>query len=266
MTIFQSTLSGMVKHLTSPLRGLAFLTFLCFTLSACSASTGNQTIQVSSSTYPLQVDITPALGTYRPLLNQCAQTQPGIALFVQETPVSNMAKKVSDLQLRLGLPNQGVDYAFQVGEEEIRFVVNSNQKIQTISAAQIRAIFAGGITDWGQASGNPGVIHPWVYPDENELGLIFDRIVMNGEHTSPSASVASDPESMLQAVAQDEGAIGFLPSSWLTDTIQPVGLEKNLASQLNFPVLATTKSEPQGLLGIYIACLQKNGKSIVESH
>jgi PBP superfamily domain len=243
----------------------AFWAFLCISLSACTSSPGFQGVQAPSTLYPLRVNITPALRKYRLLLNQCAQAQPDIALFVDETPPSNMGKKESDLQLRLGLPNQGVEYAFQVGEENIEFVINSNRKVQSITSDQIRALFAGEITDWSQASGTPGGVHPWVYPDDNELRLIFDRIVMNGERISPSASVAPDPESMLQAVAKDEGAIGLLPLSWLTDTIQTIGLEHNLTSQLTFPVLAMAESEPQGRLGVYIACLQKNGKSIVET-
>jgi phosphate transport system substrate-binding protein len=214
----------------------------------------------------MRINITPAMRNYRQLLNQCAQAQPDIALFVQETPVANLGKKESDLQLRLGLPNQGVDYAFQVGEEHLQFVINSHQKAQAISADQIRALFSGEITDWSQASDVKGAIHPWVYPENNELELIFNRIVMNGEHISPSASIAPDPESMQQAIAQDDSAIGFLPSSWLTNTIQAIELDNNLDSQLNFPVLALTGSKPQGSLGVFIACLQKAGNSFVESH
>jgi PBP superfamily domain len=234
-------------------------------LTGCISSTGAPSARAPSTLLPLRVDVTPALGNYRPILNQCAQEQPDIALFVKETPASNMEKKESDLQLHLGLPNQGVEYAFQVGEESIQFVINSNQTARSIAADQIRALFAGEITDWSQASGDQGSVHPWVYPDGNELESIFDRVLMNGKHISSSASIAADPKGMQMAVAQDAGAIGFLPSSWLTDTIQAIGLDPKLALQLNIPVLALTESEPQGLLGVFIACLQKNGESVVAS-
>ncbi len=254
-----------MKHsLFSKLAGASWA-LLCISLSACLPTSVFTTVQEPTTLYPLRVNITPALGTYRQVLNQCAQVQPDIALFIQETPASNMGEKESDLQLHLGLPNQGVEYAFQVGEENLQLVINSNQKAQSITADQIRALFSGEITDWSQASDKKGTVHPWVYPDGSELELIFDRVLMNEKHISPSASIASDPESMQHAIAQDEGAIGFLPSSWLTDTIQVVGLEHSLASQLNFPVLAMTDSEPQGLLGVFIACLQKNGRSVVET-
>ncbi len=215
--------------------------------------------------YPLRVSITPAVGNYREVLNQCAQEQPDIALFVQETPVSELGVEESDLQLRLGLPNHSVEYAFQVGKENLEFVTNANQKNQSITTDQIRSLFSGEITDWSQASGKKGTVHPWVYPDDNELGLIFDRVLMNGAQISPSASIAPDPESMQHAIAQDDNAIGFLPSSWLTSTVQAVGLESSLASQLGYPVLALTETEPQGMMGVFIACLQKNGKRIIET-
>jgi hypothetical protein len=235
------------------------------TLTGCVSSFEPPTVQAPSTLLPIRVSITPALGNYRQTLNLCAQAQPDIALFVQETPASSMEKKESDLQIRLGLPSQGVDYAFQVGEENIKFVINANQKVQSITADQIRALFTGEITDWSQASGSEGGVHPWVYSEDSELESIFDRALMNGKHISPSASIASDPKSMQKAVSQDPGAIGFLPSHWLTDTIQAVDLEHNLASQLKIPVLALTESKPQSSLGVFIACLQKNGESVVET-
>jgi hypothetical protein len=237
----------------------------CILLTGCIPATGFPTIRAPSTLLPLRVDLTLALVNYRPLLNQCAQAQPDIALFVHEIPASKMDKKESDLQLRLGLPRQGVDYAFQVGEVSIQFVINADQKIQAIAADQIRALFAGEVTDWSQASGSETNVHPWVYPDDNELEIIFDRVLMNGKQTSPSISIAPDPESMQKAVSEDAGAIGFLPSFWLTDTIHAVSLEPNLASQLKIPVLALTESEPQGSLGVFIACLQRNGKNVVET-
>jgi hypothetical protein len=201
---------------------------------------------------------------YRQLLNQCAQSQPSIALFVTEVPAENLKKNEPDLQLRLGLPNLGVDYAFQVGKEQIQFVINSKQNVLAIHTDQIRALFDGEITDWSQASSIKGAVHPWVYSDNNELESIMKRTVMNGKQISPSASIAADPESMLQAIAQDDNAIGFLPSSWLTNTIQVIKLDNNLDSRLTFPVLALTETNPQGPLSVFIACLQKAGNNFIE--
>jgi hypothetical protein len=236
--------------------------FFCIFLTACTATADLTSIQAPTTLQPLQVSITPALQRYRPTLNLCAQAQPGIALFVQDVPAASMDNVKSDLQLRLGLPNQGVDYAFQVGEENLQIIINAKRLVHSISSGQIRALFNGEIKDW---DGVPsGAVHPWVYPDSNELEQIFEQLVMEGGHISPAASIAADPESMLQAVAKDEGAIGFLPSSWLTDTVHAIGLDHNLATRLNVPVLALARSQPQGSLGIFIACLQDNGKSIVE--
>jgi hypothetical protein len=235
-------------------------------LAACIPSSGSPTGQAPATLSPLRVNITPAMRNYRSLLNQCAQLQPDIALFVTEMPAANLGKKESDLQLRLGLPNQGVDYAFQVGTAHIQFVVNSTQESLAIHTDQIRALFDGEITDWSQASGIQGAVHPWVYPDNNELELILKRNVMNGEQISPSASIATDPESMLQAIAQDDNAIGFLPSSWMTDTIHAIKLDNDLDSQLNFPVLALTETNPQGPLSVFIACLQKAGNKVFQRY
>jgi hypothetical protein len=254
--------NNIFQSLNALVRAFVYVSFL----AACMPSGGLRTVQAPTTLYPLRINITPAMRNYRQLLNQCAQSQPDIALFVTETSAANLDKKESDLQLRLGLPSQGVDYAFQVGMEQLQFVINSNQKALTIPTNQIPALFDGEITDWNQASGNKGAVHPWIYADDNELELIFKRFVMNGENISPTASIAADPESMQQAIMQDKFAIGFLPSSWLTHSIQTIELNNQLAAQLRFPVIALTESKPQGPLGVFIACLQKNGNNVVKSH
>lgn len=175
--------------------------------------------------------------------------------------MTSMNEVVSDLQLRLGLPNQGVDYAFQVGEVNLQIVVNAKHLISTISSDQIRSLFSGEATNWEGISGNNDLVHPWVYPEDSELGLVFEQLVMEGGRISPAASVAPDLESMQQAIGGDEGAIGFLPSSWLTDTVHAVSLEHNLTLKLETPVLALTKSKPHGSISIFVACLQENWKS-----
>ena len=254
-----------MRHYPLPRQFKAFWGFFCIFLAACTATPDLTSIQAPTTLQPLQISITPALQRYGPTLNQCARAQPDIALFIQEVPAASMDSVKSNLQLRLGLPNQGVDYAFQVGEENLQIIINAKRLVHSISPDQIRALFSGEMTDWNGVPSESETVHPWVYPDSNELEQIFERLVLEGGRVSPTASIATDPESMLQAVAKDEGAIGFLPSSWLTDTIHTIGLDHNLATQLNVPILALTKSQPQGSLGIFIACLQENGKSIVES-
>jgi hypothetical protein len=250
-----------IRHYLFPRPIKAFWGFFCIFLTACTATPDLTSIQAHTALQPLQVSITPALQRYGPTLKQCAQTQPNIALFIQEIPAASIDSVKSDLQLRLGLPNQGVDYAFQVGEKNLQIIVNAKKAVHSVSSDQIRALFNGKIADWEGVLADRGAVHPWVYPESNELEQIFERFVMEGGYISPTASIATDPNSMLQAVAKDEGAIGFLPSSWLTDTVHALGLDHNLAKQLNIPILALTQSQPQGSLGIFIACLQENGKS-----
>ncbi len=250
-----------VRHTLFPRQISALWGLFCIFLSACTANPDIKTLQAPATLRPLQVSITPTFQRYRPTLNQCAQAQPDIALFVQEIPATSMDSAKSDLQLRLGLPNQGVIYAFQVGEENLQIIVNAKKSVPSISSDQIRALFDGKVADWEGVLADRGAVHPWVYPESNELEQVFKRVVMKGGNVSPTASIATDPDSMLQAVAKDEGAIGFLPSSWLTDTIHTIDLDHNLASQLNIPILALTESQPQGSLSIFVACLQKNWKS-----
>jgi len=68
---------------------------------------------------------------------------------------------------------------------------------------------------------------------------------------------------MLEAVAADPAAIGYLPESVLTSAepslahkVKIIQLDEVLTNALTQPVIAITEEEPQGLTRELIACLQ----------
>ncbi len=73
---------------------------------------------------------------------------------------------------------------------------------------------------------------------------------MNGQPVTSLARLAVSAQNMLDSIANNAGSIGFLPRSWETGNVHDV---YKVASE---PLLAITKSQPQGALKELIACLQ----------
>jgi hypothetical protein len=72
---------------------------------------------------------------------------------------------------------------------------------------------------------------------------------------------------MLEAVARDPGAIGFIPLSWLNKDVNLTQIDQDLQNAMNKPVLALANIKPQGGPLILLDCLQNGvGQTALLKH
>jgi hypothetical protein len=98
--------------------------------------------------------------------------------------------------------------------------------------------------------GDPSV-QVWVYASEEDVQIVFDQFVMAGRSVTPSARLAVNPQQMSEILVNQPNTVGILPRHW------KVGGVRDLYLIAAVPVLALTKSDPQGAVKELIACLQK---------
>ena len=75
--------------------------------------------------------------------------------------------------------------------------------------------------------------------------------------------LAPDSVAMLEAVAGDPNAIGYLPGSFLAsgdetlvNKVKTIQLDEALETDLLQPILALTQNEPSGLMRELLICVQ----------
>jgi hypothetical protein len=202
--------------------------FILLLLASCATETPQTPPQIVS------VYSTSAAAPWLDRLYACAGNS--IVLSRTADPAS------ADISLHIGETEFPPSFIYQIGEEEILIVVHPDNPIQTLTAEEAQALFAG--------LGNPPV-QVWVYPSDEDVFRVFDQFVMKGRSVSPSAKVAVDPAQMSDALTVEAGAVGILPRSWLTASLREV------YSVAKVPVLVITQREPQGAVGWLIDCLQK---------
>ena len=83
-----------------------------------------------------------------------------------------------------------------------------------------------------------------------DIQQIFEQNVMNNQPVTSLARLAVSAQNMLDSIAKNAGSIGYLPRSLETSNVHDV---YKVASE---PLLAITKSQPQGAVNNLIACLQ----------
>lgn len=173
--------------------------------------------------------------------------QPWLAPFYACVGSSSVISRVdepssADIVLRVGEPEILVSSAYQIDTEQILIVTHRQSPVQNLTLEEARALFAG--------LGDPSV-QVWVYASDEDVQVVFDQFVMEGRSVTPSARLAVNPQQMSDTVVNETDVVGILPRHWKAGAVRDVHLVATV------PVLALTKSEPQGAVKELIACLQK---------
>lgn len=205
-----------------------FFLLFSFFLFSCSASTPPATPQV------VTVYSTSAAEPWLPPLYDCAGSTSVLSRV--DAPSS------ADIILRVGEPGILASSAFQIDTEEILIVTHRQSPVQNLTLEEARALFAG--------QGDPSV-QVWVYASGEDVQEVFDRLVMEGRSVTPAARLAANPQRMSDALLNESNGVGILPQHW------KVGDAREIFTVATVPVLALTKSEPQGVVQDLIGCLQQ---------
>jgi hypothetical protein len=162
----------------------------------------------------------------------------------------------ADILLRIGEPQNLSMPAFQLGWEEIVVIVNKVHSFGQLQTEQAAELFTGEISDWSQITplsppmqGERGAVQVWVFAAGEDVQQVFAK-TLAGKPIVSSARLATGPEEMSQAIANDPNAVGILSRHWKTGNVSDAYVAASA------PVLAITPFEPEGVVKDLLACLQ----------
>ncbi len=120
-----------------------------------------------------------------------------------------------------------------IGQMALAIVVNGANPIQSLTSAQVRAIFAGEILDWSSVGGEPGPIVVVTRPPGSEAWLAITTLLLRHPEDNPgrdtpitrAAVVAADHQGVVELVAQEPGAIGYAALGMLPPAVRAVALD-----------------------------------------
>jgi ABC-type phosphate transport system substrate-binding protein len=218
-------------------RNITTFFFTVSLLTACSTPTPQATpqlinVNVSSAAYPW-------LGEFY----NCTAASTFINL---SDPQS------ADITLRLGEPDKLTSPAFQISTEDILVIAHGKTGVSTLNLDQVKSLFLGQTMNWKEVGGNDIPVQVWAYAPDEDIQLIFSKAVLNGQPVSSLARLAGSALYMLNSVGTSPGSIGLLPRHLLSAEAE------DLYKVATVPVLAITKTAPQGALKELIGCLQAN--------
>jgi len=197
----------------------------------------------------LRVQYTASAAPWLADLSGCAD-QTGVVLQADPRLAGSLDLTTADLAIRLGDSNIA-SQAYQVGTDELLVIVNRQNPTGPLSATRVRALFTGQVRDWKEINATDSPVQVWAFPSSEDVEQAFESITLAGSPVTPAARLATTPDEMSQAIANNANAIGFLPRRWKMGNVSEVFIAATL------PALILIPSAPQDAVGALIACIQK---------
>lgn len=151
--------------------------------------------------------------------------------------------------------------SFPFAIDGVAIAVNPANKVQTLTKAQLKDIFAGKITSWKEVGGADAAISVYVREDGSGTRETFEDRALDKGTSVKTASVVNSNGAMKTAVAQDPNAIGYVGIGHLDSSIRGVTVDGMVPSQENAAngsykftrlLYMNTKGEPAGLTGLFV--------------
>jgi undecaprenyl-diphosphatase len=184
------------------------------------------------------------------MMNTCAENT-GIDLLVTIQPVSALDSSENTV-IRLSTTQILNENAYTLGQDSVVFIVNPQQEMHSASIADVIGLLSGTTDAWVNGS----AVALWTYPDDDEILTLVESELLNGDLISNSAHIAPGPEDVLQAVAADPNAVGFIPLRLLNERVRALAITDAPAGFLSQDVLAMYPGASQERLDAWLACLQ----------
>jgi ABC-type phosphate transport system substrate-binding protein len=185
------------------------------------------------------------------LVHAYTSANPNVAVVVSAESAA------TSYDLALTSTPESAPFATPLGYVPLSAVVQPGHPIAALSLAQVREIFAGRITDWAQVGGAPGAIQVIAREDGSDGARAMASAALNG--VTPNAFLAPTWEAMRTLVAQNPGALGYLPAPEIDETVRQITLDVELRAL----IVAVAPDEPEGAARDFLAWAQSEAGQVV---
>ena len=205
------------------------------------------------------------------------------ALLNGTTDVCAASRSIKAKELELGEQKGITPKEIVVARDGIAVIVNPENKVDEISMAQLKGIFTGTMTKWSEVAGGSDEIMVLSRESSSGTFVFFQEKVLQKEDYVRSARLMPATSAIVQTVAADKGAIGYVGLGYALgagDKVKILGVkveaegvgvvpsEATVASgeyEIARPLHLYVNGEPTGATKEFIDfCLSEEGQGIVE--
>ncbi|MBG0791530.1 MAG: phosphate ABC transporter substrate-binding protein [Desulfovibrionaceae bacterium] len=242
--------------------GLAFCCQAAFAgdLDAFAGKEGTISIAGGTAHIPVMKDAAKAIMTANPAI-RITIAGGGSGVGIQKVGeglvnIGNSGRKASDAEVsKYGL----VMFPFAV--DGVATVVHADNPVQGLTGDQVRAIFAGEVSNWKEVGGNDGAINVYARDESSGTRDVFWKKLLKKGTVVTSANVVPSNGAMKLAVSKDPNAIGYVSIGHLDGSVKAPALDgvvvnQEAAKSGQYPVVRklymNTKGQPEGIVKSFV--------------
>lgn len=166
------------------------------------------------------------------------------------------------------LPRDDRLWAAPLAQDGLALVTHPATNITRLSTPAIRRLYQGFVTNWQSVGGSDIPVTLYSRDTTSADYANFERLVMGQQRIAPDARVLPSSEAMLNEIATQPGAIGYLPLSHLNpadDRVQVLAVDDTLPAidtiqtgtyPLRYTLYIIGLSEPTGAYRAFVGWVQ----------
>jgi phosphate transport system substrate-binding protein len=122
-------------------------------------------------------------------------------------------------------PEEELLDTFEIARDALAIIVHPSNPVASLTTEQVRAIFTGQITNWGEVGGRDAEIILVTREAGSGTYGAFEELVMDRELPAPSALRQGSNGAIRQIVSGDPDSIGYISLGIVDDSVKAVAID-----------------------------------------
>jgi phosphate transport system substrate-binding protein len=153
------------------------------------------------------------------------------ALIDNSTDIANSSREIKKAEIELAKAKNVEPVETAVAIDAIVPIVNPKNKVKNLTVEQLSRIYQGQITNWKELGGDD--LEIVVISRDSSSGTFeaWGELVLKGAKVSPRAQLQASNGAIVQAVAKNKYAIGYIGLGYIDKTIKTLTVNGIAASE-----------------------------------
>jgi phosphate transport system substrate-binding protein len=199
----------------------------------------------------------------------------GIAGIIDGTcDIGDASRSIKEAELDKAVANKRHPKAHVVAMDGICVIVNPSNPVEALTRKQVKDIFTGKISDWGQVGGSSGKIVVVSRDTSSGTFEAFGELALEKAKVRPDALMQASNQAVATTIAETPAAIGYIGLGYVTSDVKAIDIDGVTPSKetvlsgkypIGRPLFMYTNGEPTGLAKEFIDfILSEEGQELVE--
>ncbi len=171
------------------------------------------------------------------------------------TDIANSSRFIKDSEVKQAVNNGAYPVPFSVAYDCIIPVVHPSNPINDLTLDQLQAIYMGKVKNWKDIGGDDRPIVVISRDTSSGTYEVWEEKVLRKERVFPGALLQASSGAVVQGVANNKNAVGYIGLGYLTDSVKAVSVNGIVGSEettlsgafaISRPLFIFTRGWPEG--------------------